>query len=222
MNGRYRKLIKSIPLLLTGIMVTICVVFLVNHDFKELLNYTPGNLYLAGFVLIGFYAVKSLSVVFPLTALFVTCGAIYPFWIAVMVNIIGLSVCFTIPYMIGRISGSPLMETIEEKYPKARKLVNYGQENNLFASYISRAVVFVPGDVVSMIHGAVKMPYKPYLLGSLLGVMPEMLVQTYIGDQLSTLTVKSAVIMVLLILLTLLFSLLINKRVSRRKSENNA
>lgn len=98
---------------------------------------------------------------------------------------------------------------------KARKLVNYGHDNNLFASYISRAVVVVPGDLVSMIHGALRMPYRPYLLGSIMGVMPEMLVQTYIGAQLKHLTIKSVLVMIALIAATLAFSLILNKKVSR-------
>ena len=222
MKNKKMKFLKTVPFFLTVIMIIICAIFLINHDFSELLSYTPSNLYLAALVIIGFYGLKSLSVVFPLTALFVACGAMYPFWIAVIVNIAGLSLCFTIPYLIGRFSGGDFVDDITERFPKAKKLVGYGHDNNLFASYISRAVVVVPGDVVSMIHGAVKMPYKPYLLGSLLGVMPEMLVQTYIGDQLSTLTLKSAVFMVGLIAITLSFSIILNKKVSRRKAENEA
>ncbi len=172
-------------------------------------------MWLAAFVILGFYGLKSLSVVFPLAAIFVCVGAIYPFWVGILLNVIGLSVCFTVPYLVGRISGGDIMRVIEMKYPKARKLVNYGHDNNLFASYISRAVVVVPGDLVSMIHGALRMPYRPYLLGSIMGVMPEMLVQTYIGAQLKHLTIKSVLVMIALIAATLAFSLILNKKVSR-------
>lgn len=76
-------------------------------------------------------------------------------------------------------------------------------------------MVVVPGDLVSMIHGALRMPYRPYLLGSIMGVMPEMLVQTYIGAQLKHLTIKSVLVMIALIAATLAFSLILNKKVSR-------
>lgn len=219
MDNKGNRILKIIPFALTVIMIVSCGIFLINHSFDELLKYTPENLYLAALVIIGFYGLKSLSVVFPLTALFVATGAIYNFWIAVLVNIAGLSLCFTIPYYVGKMSGGDLVDSITQRFPKAEKLVNYGHDNNLFASYLSRAVVVVPGDVVSMIHGALKMPYKPYLLGSLMGVMPEMLVQTYIGAQLNNLTLKSVMVMIVLIILTLSFSVLLNKKVSRRKAE---
>ncbi len=208
--------LRYIPFALTVAIIALCAVFLANHDFNELLGYTPDNYFLALIVLLGFYGLKSLSVVFPLTALFVAAGAIYPFWIAVPVNIVGLAVCFTIPYLVGRFSGGGLVGAITAKYPKAGKMVEYSHENNLFTSYITRAVVVVPGDVVSMIHGALRMPYKPYLLGSIIGVMPEMLVQTYLGSNLKSLSVKTVIVMVILIGLTLALSLAINKRVSKQ------
>lgn len=209
------KLIKYIPLILSVVIIIFCVAFVVNNDFDDILSYTPENLWLAALVIWGFYGLKSMSVVFPLTALFIAAGHLYPFWAAILVNIIGLCVSFTIPYLVGRVSGSGLVETISEKYPKAQKIISYGHENNLFASYISRAVVVVPGDIVSVLHGTLKMPYRPYLLGSLFGVFPEMAVQTYIGGQLSQLTWKSVLVMIGLILITLAISFALNKKVSK-------
>ena len=224
-RGRIRRrsitFLRYIPFFLTLVIVIACVIFIINHDFDELLSYTPDNYFLALIVLWGFYGLKSLSVVFPLTALFVASGAIFPFWIAVPVNLVGLAVSFTIPYLVGRFSGGVLMDIIVEKYPKAGRIVEYSHENNLFASYISRAVVVVPGDIVSMIHGALKMPYKPYLLGSLMGIMPEMLVQTYVGSNLKSMSFKTVVVLVLLIAVTLGISLAVNKRVSRSGMEED-
>lgn len=216
-----KKILKYAPFILTVVIIVCCLVFLSNHDFEDLLDYTPDNLILAAFVLLGFYGLKSMSVVFPLTALFVAIGAIYPFGVAVVVNILGLSVSFTIPYLVGRASGGELVDAIADKYPKARKLVSYSHDNNLFASYISRAVVVVPGDVVSMIHGALRMPYKPYLLGSIVGVLPEMLVQTYIGAKLDSLTPKTVLVLVALIAVTLAFSILLNKKISKRGKQED-
>lgn len=218
---KQKKLLRYIPFVLTLLIILCCVIFLANHDFDELLSYTPDNLILAAFVLLGFYGLKSMSVVFPLTALFVATGAIYPFWIAVFVNLLGLSVSFTIPYIVGRTSGGGLVDAIADKYPKAKKIVDYGHENNLFASYISRAVVFVPGDIVSMIHGALRMPYKPYLLGSIVGVLPEMLVQTYIGAKLDSMSIKTVLVLIGLIAATLTFSLLLNKKVSKHGQQTD-
>ena len=214
-SGTNSKKYVMIPLIVSVIIIAAFAFFIYNTDTDKILNYKPDNVVLAAFVFLGFYGLKSISVIVPLTALYVSVGAIYPYYIAVPLNIVGLVIAFTIPYLIGRASGSELMEHIEEKYPKVQKLVSYGHDNNLFASYMSRALVVVPGDIVSLAHGALRMPYRPYLLGSLLGVMPEMLVQTYVGGSLKDLSIRSVIVMILLIAATMIFSFLINKRVSK-------
>ena len=197
-------------------MIICCIVFVVNHDFNEILAYTPDDLYLAAAVLLGFYVLKSLSVVFPLAALFITSGVIYPIYISIPLNLVGLALCFTVPYLVGRFAGGDLLAAVVKKFPKARKFISYSRKNDLFASYITRAVMIVPGDIGSLVFGTLRMPYRPYLLGSILGVLPEMVVETYIGGNLSSLTVRSVIVMVSMILATMTLTLLLNKKISRK------
>ena len=209
-----RKYIKLVPLGITLLIIIVCAVLLSGHDFHDIISYTPDNRFLAALVIILLFGVKSLSVVFPLTALFVAAGIMYPFPIACLSNLAGLTVCFSVPYFVGKFSGSEIIDKLSQKYPKVNKIVNYSHHNNMFASYMSRAVVIVPGDLVSLIHGALRTPYKPYIAGSLLGVLPEMLVQTYVGGQLDNLTLPAVLIMIALILATMLFSFILNKKIS--------
>ncbi len=214
---RKKKNIKFIiiPLIVSVLIVSAFAVFIHNTDTDKILSYKPDNLWLAVLVFWGFFGLKSVSVVVPLTLLYIAVGSIYPYPVAIAINIVGLTITFTVPYLIGRISGGELIEFIESKYPKVKKLINYGHDNNLFASYMSRAVIVVPADIMSIVYGALRMPYRPYLLGSLMGLLPEMLVQTYIGGSLSDLTVRSLLVMVLLIGVTFAFSVLLNKKVSK-------
>lgn len=209
------KWLRLIPLFISCIFVVLCVIFVKNVDFEDVLNYTPHNGILAALVLWVFYALKSLSIMFPATVFFIAAGHIYSYPIAVAVNIIGLAISFAIPYFIGRFSGSAPVETIIARYPKARRVIDYGHENNFFACYASRAVTVVPNDLVSMLHGSIKMPFPSFMLGSLIGLLPEMLVETYIGGQLSQLSVRSVLVMLGLIALTAAFTFALNKKISR-------
>ncbi|MBR1864693.1 MAG: TVP38/TMEM64 family protein [Ruminococcus sp.] len=208
------KAMRFVPVVLTVTIIVICVAFLSAHDFNELLDYTPENYFLAFLVFMGFYGLKSLSVVFPLTALFVAVGAVYPFWVACGVNILGLAVCYTVPYLVGRLAGGGLVKSLVRKYPKAKKLVDRTHENDLFAAYITRAVIVVPGDIVSMLHGALRMPFRAYLLGSVIGTVPQMLVQTYLGSNINDLSFKMVLVLIGLTVLTTLMSLPLNKKVT--------
>lgn len=89
MDSFVRKYGRYVPFALTIIIIFCCALFLKDHEFSEILSYCPDNLWLAAFVILGFYGLKSLSVVFPLAAIFVCVGAIYPFWVGILLNVIG-------------------------------------------------------------------------------------------------------------------------------------
>lgn len=209
-----RRAVRSLPFILTLFIIAICVSFMSDHSFEEMLNLSPDNLLTAFFALMGLYWLKSLSVVFPLTALFVAVGAIYPFGAACVINIIGLAICYTTPYLVGRFSGGKFVEEVLVKYPKAESLAVRSQRNNFLSAYVTRAIIFIPGDVVSMLHGALRMPFRSYLLGSLIGTLPQMLVQTYLGANISQLDISMVLVLLGLTAVTLLLSLPLNKKMS--------
>ena len=215
-HDKFVRYCRYVPVCITAVLIICCITFVINHDFSELLAYTPDNVWLAALVLMGFYVLKSLSVVFPLAALFVTTGVMYPIYISIPLNTMGLALCFTVPYLVGRFAGKDLLSLIILKFPKAKRFVRFSHNNNLFASYITRAVVIVPGDIGSMLFGTLRMPYRPYLLGSILGVFPIMVVETYIGGNLSDLTAGSVAAMAAMILATMELTFLLNKKISKR------
>lgn len=210
---RRARLLRLMPMMICAVFIIVCVVFARSMDFEDVLNYTPRSAVAAAFVIWIFYALKSLSIMIPATILFIAAGHIYSYGIAVAVNIIGLAVSFAIPYAIGRFSGAELIDEIAEKHPKVSKALDYGQKNNFFTVYASRAVTVLPNDLMSMVHGALKMPFPSFMLGSIVGLLPEMLVETYIGGALSDLSLKSVLVMIGLIALTAAFSFFVNKKI---------
>lgn len=220
-NNRKRNWAKVLPLVVTVALVIACLFFLRDVSFETILSLTPDNLFLAALVLLGLYAVKSLSVVFPLTVFFVAAGVIFPFWAAVLMGFAGLMVSFTIPWCIGRWSGAETLENLSAKYPKLRGLRELGSENKLFISFILRAVAIVPGDVASMLLGATKIPYVPFIIGSQLGLLPGMLLQTMIGNALNhQFTWQMGAIFVVLMLLSFGVTFLGNRHLKKKPKDS--
>lgn len=212
--------VKAVPLAVTAVLVIVCLLFLRDVSFETILTVTPDNLFLAAMVLLLLYAVKSLSIVFPLTVFFVAAGVIFPLWAAVLMGFAGLMVSFTIPWLIGRWSGAKTLEALSEKYPKISGLRSIGYENKLFISFILRAVAIVPGDVASMLLGTAKIPYVPYIIGSQLGLLPGMLLQTMIGNALNhQFTWQMGAIFVVLMLLCFGITFFCNKRFKKKSGE---
>lgn len=224
-DKRRNRILKLLPAAVTAVLFVVCLIFFQKADIEDVLAYTPHNVFLAALVLWVFYALKSLSIVFPATVFFIAAGHIYPYPAAVIVNLVGMAISFVIPYHVGKISGSEAAEKIIAKYPKAQDTVDEAKKNAFFASYAARAVTVLPNDAVSLLYGSLDIPFKPFLVGSLLGLAPEMLIETFIGGKLGEVGPRSALAMVLLAAAALFVGIKINRllvaKVEKREAAKN-
>lgn len=151
-------------------------------EAADILHWSPANPLLAALFLIALYAVKSMTVFFPLVALYLAGGLLFPLPIALAVNLAGMAACVSVPYLVGRFSASESVDRLREKYPKLEKLERVQQDNRFLFALVARALGILPGDVVSLYFGSVRLPYVPYLLGSLVGLAPTMVAVSIMGD----------------------------------------
>lgn len=150
-----------------------------------ILRYTPKNEILAVGILLAFFALKSLTIIFPLSILYLASGILFQPMTAVLISTIGFSITTTIPYWIGRYSGKEKVQEICRKYPKAEKLAEYQKKNVLFACFITRIVGFLPCDAVSMYFGACDTAYSVYLVSGIVGSMLSIATTTLLGEKIS-------------------------------------
>ena len=107
-----KKAVRAFPLI-TCLIFTIIAVW--KRDELSVLNIcrlVTENAALSAFILLLLYALKSLSVAFPIAALEVVTGIVFPLPIALLLNFIGIVIVLTIPYYIGRFSGHDLADQI--------------------------------------------------------------------------------------------------------------
>lgn len=178
-------LLKSLPIFAVIIFVVLYMTFGKNITLDQLVNYTPENKLLAAIVIIVMFGLKSLTVFFPIMVLMLVSGAIFSTFTAIIVNIIGVIVCISIPYFIGRFSGGEMAEKLINRNKKLRLLSDYQQRNRFFFSYFVRVLGFLPCDIVSLYIGSVKIPYLIYISGSILGFLPGLIATTIIGDSIT-------------------------------------
>lgn len=178
---RIDRLLRYVPIAVTAALTLSCILGARRFTVEELLSYTPESLPAAAAVLLCAYAVKSLSVVFPISLLYIASGVIFPLWVAWGVNLAGLWICVTLPYWVGRISGREAARGVVRAYPKAARVSEIVERNRVFTAYLLRVVGLIPGDIASILLGAMGVEYRGYLAGSLLGLLPGMLIQTALG-----------------------------------------
>ncbi|MEA5011012.1 MAG: VTT domain-containing protein [Angelakisella sp.] len=174
-------LVRFLPLLAVAYVLWRYGAQLRGIQVQDILNYKPQSYLLAAVGLIGMYGVKSVTIVFPLIVLYVASGILFDPLAAVLLNIAGLWVAVSIPYGLGRYYGAEYVERLVCRYKKAEQLHRLQGRGGFFISYITRVINLLPGDVVSMLLGALNVGYWRYTVGSLLGLVPTMLAATFIG-----------------------------------------
>lgn len=220
-----KKYIKMIPIVVIGIIAVILIVLIKSSkeplSVDTILRYTPENMYLAAAVLFLFFALKSLTVVLPLTVLYLASGVLFSPIRALFISVCGLSITITIPYLIGRFNGKEVVKEIQKKYPKTKTIMEYQRENTFFACFITRIVGVLPGDIVSLYFGACETRYGVYLIGGIAGSLLSIVTTTILGEKISQPFSTGFFVVLLCRILVSVSSILINYRLNKRKKEDS-
>ena len=178
----------------------------------------PVNKYLAFLLIMALYGVKSLTIFFPIVALNIAVGAMYPLKYAFLINLAGSITAVTVPYLIGVVCKETLTVKLKDKYKNIQKLEDYRSDNQVIFTYVTRAVGFLPCDILSWYMGNVRMNYFYYLIGSLLGMLPAMILNTIFGEKLKQgITSEVIIFAVILFGTSFLISFLSNKMMKKLK-----
>ena len=179
------KWTKYLPLILMAAFAAVFLLAARDVEAADILQWSPSNPFLAALFLIALYAAKSMSVFFPLVVLYLAGGLLFPLPVSLAVNLAGMAACVSVPYLVGRFSAAESVDRLREKYPKLEKLERVQQENHFLFALIARALGILPGDVVSLYFGSMRLPFLPYLAGSLVGLAPTMVAVCIMGDNVA-------------------------------------
>ena len=213
-----RKLSPIAAIVLMGIVFTVIVKKSSEPlSVNTILRYTPENAMLAAGIVLLLFALKSLTVVFPLSILYLASGIIFQPVIAVLISTVGLAITITIPYWIGKYSGKQIVQEICQKYPKAGMIAQYQRTNTFFACFITRIVGFLPGDIVSIYFGACDTAYLIYLAAGVSGSLLSIITTTLLGEKISTPFSVEFMIVLLCRILVSVGAVVINYQLNQKK-----
>lgn len=213
-----KKLIPVAAIIIMGIVFTVIVKKSGQPvSVDTILRYTPENAILAAGIMFAFFALKSLTVVFPLSVLYLVSGIIFYPIVAVLVSAGGLAITITIPYWIGRCSGKQMVQEICRKYPKAEQIAKYQESNTFFSCFITRIVGFLPGDIVSLYFGACDAAYPTYLAAGVTGSMLSIVTTTLLGTRISDPFSVEFMTVLLCRVLVSVAAVVINYRLNQKK-----
>lgn len=220
------RMLKTLPPLITVGLVLLCIYIASRMSLQGLISYTPSNILLSAAGILALFAVKSMSVIFPLSALYVVSAFWFGKWVGLAICYLGLVCSCTLPYLLGRRFGAGVVEQLLCKYPRLRQMQKVGDSNQIMLSYLLRIVSVLPGDLCSLFLGACSVDYRRYLIGSLLGLSPMMILHVLFADLFAqslsgglreALTPQTVVVIVVLVVISIISSVILNKRYSPKE-----
>ena len=226
----YEKLVKVLQIA-AGIfmvaMVVLCVILIQKYDIKvsnipELSEKIKGGALAIGFGIILFSVVKSFALVFPPAVIFAVCGYLMPnYWIALIINLVSVFLSLSIPYFLGKFTGASMAETLKKRFKAIKKLDDFAGANETTMTFAVKLSGLLPGDLSSLLFGAMGISYKNYMIGSNLGMLPLAIVYTLFGCTLRSVGEKpwlAAVPVVVIIVFVLIAGLITKRLIAKTKA----
>ncbi len=173
------------------IVVSVVIIAVIIWKFEEFQNIdvrgivsASGSLGIAIASILGIYLLKAIVFVVPASLVYIAVGLALPTFIAIPVNIAGILLEVCVTYLLGIMLGGNIVTNKLRKVKYGDKILALHEKNKLSAIFAIRVLPIFPIDIVSLFLGAVKMKFVPYLLISLAGILPRVILFTILGDGL--------------------------------------
>lgn len=177
-------------------------------------------------IVIFLYAFKAVFPIYlyPVSALCAVTSAVFPSYFSIPINLLGLSVLYSVKYFWGTKVGANGVQNILQKSETVRYLVERDGRGNPWLLALFRLVPGIPVNQVSKLYGAMGFKYEYFLLLSLVGYSPLLASYTFIGrnvfNPLSTAFLLPFILLFLLMGISMLAISKIVQIQSRRRKNN--
>lgn len=123
--------------------------------------------YRAALICLALYCFKCFVPLLPIGGLYMLCGYMFPPTGALLLCTVGNAICFSAAYYEGTKSGA--------KSPVLLSAISTNGKHGFFPAFFLHCIRFFPCYAAGVYLGAAHLPFCEYLLGSLLGALPTVL-----------------------------------------------
>lgn len=175
------KVGKTCLILFWICLLVVCFLYRDALTVDSIVNFVPASPVAAVAVLLVLFCIKGLSVFIYSGLLYAVTGVLFPFPAAIAVNLLGSVLMISLPFLLGKKAGSDGLDRLIQRTPKLKLLKEFPNQNAVFFAFFTRIIHVLPSDPVSMYCGAAGMRYLPFVVGSLLGLLPMIVCFTVMG-----------------------------------------
>lgn len=215
---------RCLPLLIIVAFAVLYFVFRDKITADNIKDMVPKTASLAVLFMMLIGAMKGLSVFCPFVLIELIGTLIFKDKVAaILANAAAIAATFSAAYLVGRCSGSIMVDKLREKYPKFNDFYSLIKRNSIFSVFALRIIGVLAMDVVSMYMGASKINFPKFLVASLLGAAPDLILETIIGAEISNYRSKTFWIAIACRMVFTAITLIVYRLwIKRNKAENTA
>lgn len=181
-----RKIKQYIPITFMAICIVGFLIFLAfNKDFSiaDFLEITRGHPIITSLAVILAFIIKGFVVFVPYAIIAITTMALLDFPAAIITVIIGTIVNISVPYWTGRFTKDDWIQTILDKFPRARKY--YEMTDNLFLLSFTLRAMNLSNEALGLLFGSAGLKYIPYMVANLIAIMPSAISYVILGKDMN-------------------------------------
>lgn len=190
------------------IVFALAIIAVIIWKFKELQNIdvralieAAGSLPKTLITILGVYLVKGLTLIVPASLVYIAVGMSIKIGWALAVNITGIIIEVTVTYILGLILGGPFVTKKLGETKAGKRILGTYEKHEKGSIFIMR-ILGLPIDFCSLFFGAMRVRYIPYLLMSLAGILPRVILFTILGDKVYDLVPMKYVVSVAAVAVT--------------------
>lgn len=178
------------------------------EQLKEYISHLDKHWQFIGMILLLFL-IKTVFPIYPTSTVCFLTGVVLPMYLSVPVNIIGISLAFTVRYFWGKYLGAGSAWKLLRKTDVLDRLLEREGIDNPLLLLFFRLIPFVPFNSVSSIYGSYKFGYWKFLIYSVIGFLPKLISFTFVGRNIYDPLSPQFLIPVMIILFVTGFSVLL-------------
>ncbi len=147
----------------------------------ELWIQTYGATWVTVLVILINYVIKSFIPWFPLSCLCVASAVIFKWYIAIAINVAGMSIYFIAKFLWGRKNGGGNAEKLLSRYDKAHTFIDSSKTGSKAVLFFCRLTPGIPLGSVSTLYGSTDIKLWEYTVISILGFSYKIVSYVIIG-----------------------------------------
>lgn len=213
------KILRIAAALVWAALLVYALIHRADFTLEKILGYTPDNPFLAALVLMLLFAIKSLTVFFYSGVIYVASGVLFPAPVAILVNLCGTLVMALVPYTLARGFNVRRADELREKYPRIKDFDDMRDANPFAFVVVLRCINIVNLDIGSMYCGVVKLPPVPFLLGTVLGKLTDIVMLSVMGASIES---RNTVPFLIALAVDLTIALIVTLWAKKRKTAERA